>query len=138
MFKPNYRATDSIINNIASISEAREAILLSPILPKVESKLRREALISRTHHSTSIEGNPLNLPQVKIIAEGGKLVARKKDKQEITNYLSALKYLEKTAKKKELKTTTVIKIQKLVTKNILSPEDCGKYRDRMVYVVNSF
>lgn len=138
MFKPNYQPTNVIINNIAAISQAREAILCSPILPKVENKLRQEALISRTHHSTSIEGNPLDLREVKIIAEGGKVAARPKDQQEIKNYLAALKYLEKVAGKPGLTASVALKIQQMITKNILPAGDCGKYRDRMVYVVNSF
>lgn len=138
MFKPNYQLTNKITNDIVAIAEAREAILLSPILPKVENKLRQDAKISRTYHSTSIEGNPLNLPQVKIIAEGGKLIAREKDKQEIKNYLAALNFLEKAAKTDKLTISILLKLQCLITKNILSKNDCGQYRNRMVYVVNSF
>jgi Fic family protein len=138
MFKPNYSLTNRLTNCIATIAQAREAILLSPVLPKVEQKLRRDALISRTHHSTSIEGNHLNLSQVKIIVDGGRVTAREKDKQEIKNYLAALSYLETAAKKECLTENTILKIQCLITKNILSVPDCGQYRNRMVYVVNAF
>ncbi|MBI5399508.1 Fic family protein [Candidatus Saganbacteria bacterium] len=138
MFKPNYQLTNLMTNCLTAIAEAREAILLSPILPKVEPKLLRDAMISRSHHSTSIEGNPLNLEQVKIIADGGKLVAREKDKQEVINYLAALKSLEKTAKDKVFSEKAILGIQKIITRNILSDKDCGKYRQQMVYVINSF
>jgi len=136
MFKPNYKLTNKILNDIASISEGRETILLSPILPLVEDKLRKEAIITRTHHSTSIEGNPLNIREVKIIAEKGEIKAKPKDKREIENYLNVLKYLESSAKKTKINTSMICKIQALVTKNILPSKQCGKYRDRMVYVVN--
>ena len=138
MFKPNYQLTNAIINHITAITEAREDILRSPILPKAENRLRHDALVSRSHHSTSIEGNRLNLPEVQVIVDGGDLVARPKDKQEIKNYLAALKYLEKAAKSKRLAPSIILKLQGLITKKVLSPKDCGKYRNRMVYVVNSF
>jgi len=138
MFEPNYRLTNRIINDISRITEAREAVLLSPVLPSVEDKLRHDALISRTYNSTSIEGNPLALPEVKAIVEGGKLTARTKDKKEIVNYAKTLRRLESIAKMKRLDRNIIKKIQGLITKGILSPQECGQYRRRMVYVVNSF
>jgi Fic family protein len=138
MFKPNYRLTNAIINHITAITEAREEVLRSPILPKVENRLRHDALVSRSHHSTSIEGNPLNLLEVQVIVDGGDLVARPKDKQEIKNYRDALKSIEKSAKQKRVPAATILKIQHLIAKKVLPKNDCGKYRNRMVYVVNSF
>jgi len=138
MFKPNYQLTNAIINHIAKITEAREAVLRSPILPSVEAKLRHEALISRTYHSTSIEGNPLTPPQVKAIVEGGKLTARPKDQKEIVNYARTLRYLEKISGSRLMKEGVIRKLQGMITKAILPPNQCGRYRDRMVYVVNSF
>lgn len=138
MFRPNYKLTNAIVNNITDITAAREAILHAPILPMVENKLYHEALISRTHHSTSIEGNPLNLLQVKALVEGASTSVRPKDKQEILGYAKALKYLETISTKKHLSEAVVLKIQKLITQGTLPPGQCGKYRDKMVYVVNHF
>lgn len=138
MFKPNFKLTNHIINFIARISADREAILRSPILPSVEDKLRKEALVSRTHHSTSIEGNPLSGHQVEIILEGGKIPARPKDKQEIVNYVRALKYLDKAASKKRITPAEILRIQGLITRQVLSSGQSGKYRERMVYVVDRF
>lgn len=138
MYKPHYKLTNEIANNIARISADREAILRSPILPSIEDKLRKDALISRTHHSTSIEGNPLSQAEVAIIIDGGKIPARPKDKQEIINYVSVLKYLDSASSWKEITVATILRIQALATKNILSAEHSGKYRDRMVYVVDRF
>jgi len=138
MFKPNYKLTNEIINNIARVSADREAILMSPILPAVEDRLRREALISRTHHSTSIEGNPLSKPQVEIIIDGGKVAARPKDKREIENYAKVLRYLDSVADRKKITESMILRIQAMVTRKILLPKHSGKYRDRMVYIVDRF
>ena len=45
MFKPNFRYTDKIVNDLIQISAARELILNSPFIPKWEVSLRREAQI---------------------------------------------------------------------------------------------
>jgi len=137
MFKPNYQLTNTIIKHLTRTTEAREAVLRSPILPSVEDKLRHDALISRTYHSTSIEGNPLSLPQVKVIVEGGKLTARARDKREIVNYARTLKYLEKIAGNKSIKEPVIRKLQGMITRDILPAGRCGGYRNRMVYVVNN-
>lgn len=138
MFKPNYKITNHIINDIAKITEARETILHSPILPSVEDKLRHDALLSRTYNSTSIEGNPLMLPQVKIIVEGGNLTARPKDKREITNYAKTLKQLERIAQNKRLRLNIAKSIQGSITAGILPSNQSGHYRGQMVYVVDSY
>ena len=49
MFKPNFRYTDKMVNNLAQIAVAREVILNSPLIPKWEVTLRREAMIRSAH-----------------------------------------------------------------------------------------
>ncbi len=68
MLKPNFRYTDKIVNNLTKIAVAREVILHSPLIPKWEVTLRREAIIRSAHSSTAIEGNPLSLEQVSALS----------------------------------------------------------------------
>lgn len=139
MYKPNYKITPIITKYIASISSAREAVLSSPLLPKVESRLKREALISRSHHSTSIEGNRLSKEEVARIVSGGKISARPKDKKEVSNYIAALKFIDKYGRDiKKMTLSVILKLHKLITKGVLSAKQCGNFRDKMVYVVDSF
>ena len=70
MFKPNFRITNKIIKHIVDIAAARELILNASLLPRWEVKLRKEAVVKMAHHSTSIEGNPLTLEQVKNLLAG--------------------------------------------------------------------
>jgi Fic family protein len=101
--------------------------------------LKREALISRSHHSTSIEGNRLSKEQVAVIVSGGKVEARPKDKKEVLNYLSALKFIDKYGRNIKVFTSAVIlKLHKLIIKGILPESQAGRFRNRMVYVVDTF
>jgi Fic family protein len=139
MYKPNYKITPRTTRQIAEISSAREAILSSPLLPKIESRLKKDAMVSRSHHSTSIEGNHLSENEVAIIASGGKIAARPRDKQEVLNYISALKFIDKHGRNIKIFTPAVIlKLHKLITKRVLPEDQAGSYRDKMVYVVDSF
>jgi len=95
MFRLNFKYTHRIVNNLVEITSAREVILNAYIVPKWEISLRREALIRATHASTAIEGNPLTLEEVNKLAQGKKLTATRKARQEVLNYLSVLENIDK-------------------------------------------
>jgi len=137
MFKPNFQYTDKIVNNLVQIAVAREVILNSPLIPKWEVTLRREAIIRSAHSSTSIEGNRLSLEQVTDLAHGREVMAARKDKQEVLNYLKVLEDIGKLAEGKKIIAPDILNIHKMVTQETLeNPKDCGVYRNRYVVVAN--
>ena len=137
MFKPNFQYTHQIVTNLTKIAVAREIVLHSPLVPKWELSLRREALIRSAHSSTAIEGNPLSLEQVSALAEGREIMVRRKDRQEVLNYLEALEKIPEFAKRTPFTAEDFLKIHKIVTKETLeNPGDEGVFRDRQVYVGN--
>ena len=137
MFKPNFRYTNKIVRNLTLIAEARAIVINAPLIPKWEVSLRRDALLRSAHSSTSIEGNPLSLEQVSELAAGRDIIVRRKDKQEILNYLEALEKIPDFAKEINLKVDDFLKIHEIVTKETLeNPGDEGVFRNRQVYVVN--
>ncbi len=140
MFKPNFKITNKIINYIADISAARELILNASLLPQWEVNLRREAIVKMAHHSTSIEGNPLTLEQVKKLLVGNKVTAWQKDKDEVLNYVGVLEYIDKIGDKKVKNITEeiILKIHQINTKNILEKDQSGFYRKTPVAVVNGY
>ncbi len=95
MFKPKFNYTHKIVNNLVEITSARELILNAYLVPKWEISLRREALIRAAHASTAIEGNPLSLEEVSKLAQGRKVTATRRTKQEVLNYLNVLENIEK-------------------------------------------
>lgn len=139
MFKPKYNLTDSIVQDLSLIAEAKNFIEKAKILPVSEIKLQRLAIIRMSQGSTAIEGNILNQNQVSNILANKKISAPDRDVYEVKNYLSALKYIEKIIKKKQIITDkTILKIHQLVTQNTLSLKDSGFFRTKPVYVVRHF
>ncbi len=137
MFKPIFRYTDKIVNDLTQIAVARELILNSPFIPKWEIILRREAIIHSAHSSTAIEGNRLSLEQVSDLAQGREIMAIRKDKQEVLNYLKALEAIDKLTDGKQIKEKNLLAIHKMITQETLEkPSDCGAYRNRYVVVMN--
>jgi len=66
-FNPKYTITDKILNNLTTISSAREVIEQAYLVPKWEAKLRRQALLRSAHASTALAGNKLGLKQVEAL-----------------------------------------------------------------------
>ncbi len=137
MYNPNFLYTNKIVKNLTLTAEARTIILNSPLIPKWEVSLRKEALIRSAHSSTSIEGNPLSLEEVSALAKGRDIMARRKDKQEVLNYLEALERILELAKRTPFTPRDLLEVHKIVTKETLeNPKDEGIFRDRQVFVGN--
>jgi len=137
MFTPNFRYTNRIVNNLVEITSAREIILNSYLVPKWEVSLRRDALIKAAHASTAIEGNPLTLEEVSQLAEGREVMASRKAKQEVLNYLNVLERIEKYQNGGNVTEKSILRMHKDVTKETLdSFEHEGNYREIQVYVGN--
>lgn len=137
MFSPNYHYTNKIVRSLTTIAEARTIILNAPLVPKWEISLRREALIRSAHCSTAIEGNPLSLEEVSALAAGRDIMVRRKDKQEVLNYLEALERIPEYVKKTPFASGDLLEIHKVVTKDVLeNPEDEGAFRSHQVVVGN--
>jgi Fic family protein len=137
MFKPNFRYTHKIVKNLTATAAARTVILNAPLIPKWEVSLRREALLKSAHSSTAIEGNPLTLEQVTDLAAGRDIMVRRKDKQEVLNYLEALDKIPTFAERAVFAMADLLEVHKIVTKETLdNPADEGSFRNQQVAVVN--
>lgn len=136
-FKPNFRYADRMVNDLTRIAVARDLILNSPLVPKWEMSLRRETIIRSAHSSTSIEGNRLSFEQVSDLAHGREVMATRKDKQEVLNYLKALERIGKLTDGRRIAEKDVLNVHKMLTLRTLeNPSDCGAYRNRYVVVGN--
>jgi len=137
MFKPRFRYTDKIVNNLVHITSAKDDVLNAFFVPESEVSLRRDAIIRSVHASTSIEGNPLTLDEVGHLAMGKKVIASKKAKREVLNYLYVLKNIERYQRENKISEKGLLRLHKDITKGTLdNPEWEGRYRKIEVYVGN--
>lgn len=97
-------------------------------------------LLERAHEisayaSTSIEGNPLPLTDVKRIIKNHPKYVRDSER-EVLNYNNALIYLDKLMKRRDLKfdLKLVLDIHKMVTEGLMPDSRCGKLRKEAVFV----
>ena len=66
-FKPKYKSTDKILNNLKNINSAREIIEQTCLDLELEAELRKQALVRSVHASTALAGNKLSLKQAEAL-----------------------------------------------------------------------
>ena len=135
MFEPQFKYTDKIVKYIAQIASAKEIISNAKIIPLYDTKLKQDALIKSSHYSTSIEGNPLNLEEVKTLINNNQKPTTKAE-QEVLNYFNVLNNLNKYSDKIITK-NTILSVHKDLTKDLLKNQEYeGKFRDTRVFIGN--
>lgn len=137
MFKPNFSYNNKIVNTLLEINSTRDFIVNAPLIVEMEISLKRDALLKSAHHSTAIEGNPLTLNQVDRLAQGLKIEAQRKARQEVLNYLNVLENLDEYPEDGKITEKTILKLHRDITYSILDDTYMeGQYRTTPVYIVN--
>ena len=135
MFNPKYTITNRLLGNIKRIAEI-VTDLNSRSFPRVVLlEMERRARAVSAYSSTSIEGNPLPLTDVKRILKNKSEFVRDSGK-EVLNYNKALVELDGLikAEKISLDLDWLEKIQKLVVEGLVAKHNCGHIRQEPVFV----
>ena len=135
MFKPKYTITNRLLGNISRI-HSLSAQLNSRRFPHlVLMEFERTARAISAYASTSIEGNPLPLTEVKKILKSRPSHARDSEK-EVLNYNAALEMLNKYLEDNDgiVSNDLILKVQKQVTDQLLSQDQSGYLRQVPVVV----
>lgn len=135
MFAPKYTITDRLLTNITRVNtlvrDLNDRRFSRVILVEFE-KIAQEV---SSFASTSIEGNPLPLTEVKKILKSKPEHIRDSEK-EVINYNQALKSLSQLLKinRPELSLELILDIHKQVTSELLPSSESGKLRQKPVVV----
>jgi len=137
MFTPKYKITNQLLANITKINDLVRDLndFKFPKVVLVEyEKIAREV---STYASTSIEGNPLPLTEIKKILKSRPTNIRNSEK-EVLNYNQALINLHQLLQTNQLKLSLqlILVIHKQVTSGLLPHHQIGKFRQNPVVVNN--
>ncbi len=135
MFQPKYTITDRLLANIKRINTLVQELNNRRFPDVILLEMERKAREVSSYASTSIEGNPLPLTEVKKILRSKPAHIRESEK-EVLNYNQALKDLNTQLKegKAILSLELILKIQKQITKGLLPKFESGKLREKSVVV----
>ena len=120
MFQPRYTITDRLLANIKRINTLVNELNNRRFPNVVLLELERTAREVSSYASTSIEGNPLPLTEVKKILKSKPVHIRESEK-EVLNYNQALQDLNNMLDKGEVKLSLklILDIQKQVIESLL-------------------
>jgi Fic family protein len=139
MFDPKYTITNKILKNVGIIEAAKEVIMDAPLLPLWEKQFKEDAMARKIYHGTHIEGNRLDMAEVKDVLVGRDVIGRPRDIQEVINYRKVLQFIDEESNKKIEKITEDIikKVHRIVVHNILPEDQSGQFRLKQVVIRNS-
>ena len=137
MFKPGYLITNKLLSNIKQISSIVLELNNKRFSKVVLFELEKNAREISTYASTSIEGNPLPLTDVKSILKSQPQNLRNSE-QEVVNYNKALEELNEDLKRgqKSFNLDLILSIHKEVVYKLIPKYQCGKLREEPVFVNN--
>lgn len=135
-FEPVFQTTPHLLKVLEDISALNTRIQSATVGVSWVPSLQKDASARQAHGSTAIEGNPLTLAEVKILAEGGQLPhAKPRAVQEVLNYFAALRFIEKNAGAKDIHVRDVLKLHSIIgQKGALDREPVGLFRPYQVRV----
>ncbi len=135
MLYPRYTITNHLLANIKRINSLVNELNNRRFPHVVLLELERSAREVSSYASTSIEGNPLPLTEVKKILKSKPAHIRDSEK-EVLNYNQALQDLNKMTDKGEvtLSLKLILDIQKQITEGLLPSFESGKLRKKPVAV----
>lgn len=135
MFKPRYAITDKLLLNIKQINSLVFDLNNRRFPRIVLHELERSARAISAYASTSIEGNPLPLTDVKQILKSQPHNLRQSE-QEVVNYNQALECLNQQLGKGSISFSLelILAIHKQVTVKLVPEYQLGKLREESVFV----
>jgi Fic family protein len=135
MFKPKYTITNKLLGNIKRIAEIVTDLNSRSFPTVVLLEMERRARETSAYSSTSIEGNPLPLTDVKRILKNRPEHVRDSEK-EVLNYNKALVELNELIKAEKifLDIDWLEKIQEMVTDGLIAKHRSGHIRKEPVFV----
>ncbi len=128
MYTPKFTISQKLLRDIGLIEGAKAVIEGAALLPAWEAKFKEEAEVRAVHYGTHVEGNELNLEEVKKVMEGKEVVARDRDVKEVINYRKVLDFLDSEIGKKVYGEEILKHLHKLTVTGIVPGEEVGKYR----------
>jgi len=137
MFNPKYNISNRLLSNIKRIAEIITDLnsrnFSNIVLVELEKRAREISVFS----STSIEGNPLPLTDVKQIIKNRPEYIRDSER-EVLNYNKALIDLNNSIKNKDqiFDLQFILKIQKTITQELIEDYRSGKLRQEPVFINN--
>lgn len=134
-YQPVFKVSDQVRRHLQDIERLRSTITSGHILPSVEASVRHRASVESVHSSTSIEGNPLDINQVRAVISSDRILTKQECAEiEVYNYKQALDYINRRRSGGDITLDDILKLHQIITDRLLDSTRSGKIRRRPVYI----
>lgn len=134
MFRPVYKINTILLDNIVKIKNIINELNDQRFSNLVLAEFEKDSYAISAFASTSIEGNPLPLTEVRKLLKQKPIHIRDTER-EVLNYNKALEHLNSLVNKpKTIDSEFVCKIQSLVIEGLMDKKNIGKFRKDAVVV----
>jgi Fic family protein len=134
MFKPYYQLNNTLLANIVKIKNLISELNEQKFPELVLARFEKDSYAVSAHASTSIEGNPIPLTDVRKILKHTPDHIRDTEK-EVLNYNKALLYLKTlVSKPKPVTSAFICDTHSIVLGDLMEKKNVGKYRKAPVVV----
>ena len=134
MFEPKYQLNTTLLDNIVKIKNLISKLNDQKFPDLVLARFEKDSYAISAHASTSIEGNPIPLTDVRKILKNAPAHIRDTEK-EILNYNKALLYLNTlVSKPKPITSKFICATQSMVVDGLIDKKNIGKFRADPVVV----
>ena len=135
-YQPVFKISDQVRRYLQDIERLRSTITSGHILPSIEASVRHRASVESVHSSTSIEGNPLDINQVRAVISSDRILTKQEYAEiEVCNYKQALDYIDRRRRSGgDIALDDILKLHQIITDRLLDSTRSGKIRRRPVYI----
>lgn len=134
MFKPTYQLSSALLNNVVKVKNLINELNDQKFPELVLARFEKDSYALSAHASTSIEGNPIPLTDVRKLLKSAPAHIRDTER-EILNYNNALLYLDKLLiNSKPINNEIICETQSTVIAGLMDKKNVGKYRTEPVVV----
>jgi Fic family protein len=129
-YEPTFEITPRLLSLCEEVARLRQRIQDSSIeLPWVPG-LQKDMRTRNAHATTAIEGNPLTLPEVRALADGGQQPGKavSHSKREVLNYFAGLRYLQDHSPEIPVLEAHVLELHRILGYNVMDQGVEGEYR----------
>lgn len=134
-YEPQFTITALLLSRVEAAAALRERIQGAAVELSWVPALQKDMRTRTAHASTSIEGNPLTLEQVRALEEGRTLTASDgRSEREVLNYFAGLRYVEKHAGRKTVRHEDVLELHRILAGAVMDQGEAGRYRTIAVRV----
>jgi Fic family protein len=127
-YEPKFRITPETLRWVAQASELRAWISMAVVDVPWLAVLQRDTAARLAHSSTSIEGNPLTLPEVDALARGENIGTDRRASLEVLNALATLRWIWKRPRQTQIQEKDILRLHALLTTKLLPDKAVGAYK----------